>query len=513
MNKFYIALLSMLFMLFSCGKLELLEDLIEALNTRVTTLDPSSGDQINGFAADGSSVIGIKVAFNSDYSPKTIDISPEGDTYGEFGTSQSSTTNSSISYDLTQEDLDQGYALLYLRSDETMPSALSTSAVATINYDVVITLESEEQISRSFDVEVVRPPVIFVHGFGSSSSTYDPMLSYIKSNEVYFTDALYAVDYSETSLSSYDVNKSVIPDAIDYTKSKMLTAGYLFDKAVVVGHSMGGVLTRLYMQSSYGVDYRDDILKIITIDSPFLGTQLANFGISLADRYPNSPLKVIPKIGAIVDFQVDSEATVNELNGASLNSVVLPTHILAATFGDNKSIITLISQKMYVQALLTFLIQHVVTDKIYGEENDLVVPLSSQTCGIENTLLKKYVTTYSGEWHCSVHTTETAAQDVLELLETLSTDDKTFTVDGFKPAFLTYDSGNTDDVTMFEKSSSEISSFVDILITLGLDAEGNIVDMGYSSDDEQLEITNTSVVEQYKLGVLSENNNTLFFSL
>lgn len=497
----------------SCDKIEALKDLIDALDTRVTILDPTSGETIKGFAADGASIIEVKITFNSDENPTTITIAPESDEYGVFSTSLSSDTNSSISYELTAEDLDREYALFYLHSDETMPSALSTSSSATINYNVTVTVDNGEEVSRSFDVEVVRPPVIFAHGFGSNKSTYDPMLSYITPKGLYLDAALYILDYSLTSLASYDVNKSVIPDAIDYTKAAMLTSGYIFSKAVVVGHSMGGVLTRLYMQSSYGVDYRDDILKIITIDSPFTGTQLANFGVSLADKYPDSPLKIIYKIGAIIDFQVDSEATVNELNGTSLNKVILPTHILSATFGDTKSIMSMISEKQYVQALLAFLVQHIVTENIYGEDNDLIVPLSSQICGIEEGLLKSFVTTYSGEWHCSVHTTETIANDILELLDTPSTDSKKFSTAGFKPSFLSYDSANHTSVTMVEKSATEISSIADILIKLGLDDSGNIIDMGYKSSSESLEITNTSVVEEYTIGISSTDKSTIFFSL
>ncbi|MFR9650278.1 MAG: alpha/beta hydrolase [Rikenellaceae bacterium] len=511
MKRFRLIIFSLLLTLSSCQKIELLKDIIEELNSKVTILDPSTGETLVGFAADGSSILEIKVDFNSDLSPQTVELAPDGSAYGEFSTSQSSTTLSTLCYELTQEDLDRGYALFYLHSDETVPSALSSSSVATIDYDIVITLESEQSVSKSFEVEVVRPPVIFVHGFGSSSETYEPMLSYITPKGLYIDQALYALDYSATSLASYDVNKSVVPDAIDQTKEAMLQAGYLFNKAVVVGHSMGGVLTRLYMQSCYGVDYRDDILKIVTIDSPFTGTQLANFGVSLADRYPNSPLKVIYNIGAIIDFQVDSEATLNVLNGESLNSVIVPTHIIAATFGDTKSIMSLISEKMYVQALLTFLVQHVATESIYGEDNDLVVPLSSQICGIEEGILKNFVTTYSGEWHCSVHTTEAAATEIIELLETPSTNTKTFSTAGFKPSFLSYDNADFAGITMLESSLSELKSSSDVLITLGLDGDGNIVDMGYESDSEQIEITNTSIAEQYTIGVSSSQSSTLLF--
>lgn len=499
---------------FSCDKIEALRDLMDALNTRVEIINPSSGETISGFVADGVSMVEIKVSFNSDENPTTIIIEPESSSYGVFSASSSViATDGSITYELTEEDLDREYALFYLRSEEELPSALSASSVATISYDVTIVVESDEEVSRSFDVGVVRPPVVFAHGFCSNSNTYDPMLSYITPKGLYLDSALYALNYAYTSLSSYDVNKMVISDAIDYTKSAVLAEGYIADKVVVVGHSMGGVLTRLYMQSSYGVDYRDDILKIITIDSPFSGTQLANFGVSLANKYPDSPLKIIYKMGAIIDFQVDSEATLSELNGASLNKVILPTHILSATFGDTKSIVSMISEGEYVQALLSFLLQSVVSENIYGEDSDLIVPLSSQIGGIEEGLLKSFVTTYSGEWHCSVHMTEEAATDVLELLNTPSSDSKIFSTAGFNPTFLSYDDANHSSVTMVEKSAMEIESHSDVLIKLGLDADGNIVDMGYKSADESVEVTNSDVVEQSIIGVSLSDKSTLYFAL
>lgn len=490
--------------LFSCDKSEN----TPKFDVPIVPSDPT----IKGIAADGATTMEIKVALENYTDPTTITISPKGEAFGLFSDSAESVdAKSTLTYTIKQEDISRKYATLYLHSQETLPSELSTKSVATITYNITVESDSEPA-TQELQVEVVRPPVIFAHGFGSDRTTFDPMLSYIKPKGLYVDGALYALDYSATSLSSYDVNKSVIADAIDHTKETMRASGYLFEKAVLVGHSMGGVLTRLYMQSSYGVDYRDDILKIICIDSPFMGTQLANFGVSLAERYPESPLKIIPQIGAIVDFQVDSEATLSDLNGETLNSVILPTHILSATFGDTQSIVKLIQKKQYAQALLTFLVQHVATDKIYAEDNDLIVPLSSQICGVSDSILKDYVTTYSGEWHCSVHTKEVAAEDLIELLDTQSSSTSKFSHDGFAPEQLSYDNANTEAVTMVAKSKEELLSASDIVLWIGLNAEGSIVDMGYKSDSKKITMASEDVVMQQIIGVSSSDTTTIYYS-
>ena len=51
----------------------------------------------------------------------------------------------------------------------------------------------------------------------------------------------------------------------------------LASRYILVGHSMGGVVSREYVQGNF---YNDDIDKIITLDSPHEGTGALNMLVS-----------------------------------------------------------------------------------------------------------------------------------------------------------------------------------------------------------------------------------------
>ena len=52
----------------------------------------------------------------------------------------------------------------------------------------------------------------------------------------------------------------------------------LASRYILVGHSMGGVVSREYVQSDY---YNDDVDKIVTLDSPHEGTGALNMQLGL----------------------------------------------------------------------------------------------------------------------------------------------------------------------------------------------------------------------------------------
>jgi pimeloyl-ACP methyl ester carboxylesterase len=165
-------------------------------------------------------------------------------------------------------------------------------------------------------IEVVRPPVVLVHGLWSYPSTWgEPEQSFL-------TDPNFVVkvaDYRGTRASGFLTNKRVTWKAIRDAVSTLRQDNYATTRADVIGHSMGGVLARMYAQSFGGVTYRrnenfnqGDIHKLVTIDSPHKGSPLASvlmgapqlrqtFGLrgndcnagAVADLVPNSPPNVL----------------------------------------------------------------------------------------------------------------------------------------------------------------------------------------------------------------------------
>lgn len=433
-----------------------------------------SYDRIKGIAADGATVLELAIPYNEKYEIQKFSITPVTESWGKI--SKSADTEGVYELIDTSPTVTDGYYYYYFTAEESLPSALETDSVATLEYEVSIMINDKE-MSLVREIEVVRSPAIFAHGLASDASTFDPMLSYIKPKGLYIEPALYALDYGSTATASYDTNTDVVPNALEYTFNNMLDRGYKSTKATLIGHSMGGILTRLYMQ---GDGYQDDILKVITIDTPHSGSQLADFGVDLGERYPNSPLAIFGKIGAIIDLQVDSDATLIDLNGDNLNSVTLPSHALCATIGTTLNVASLVAEKQYLNAFIAYLLNLLTDTYIYGESNDIVVPLSSQNGGLAN----RYLTSYNDQWHCSVHTTESAADDILELLATLSSNKLTFATDGFDPELLTYTSSSPSETSMDKVSIFSDDIQVASCMSFGLDANDEIIEMQYTDSDD-----------------------------
>ncbi len=485
MNRFKIIFsLLIAFAITSCDESSDQDDLIDDGYGSETLLTMPNNDSselslIRGLAADGASSIDLLVPVKKSNTDPIITIEPKDEDWGEIeyiGKSTFESTNFNF-YRYT------------LTSEESLPTALESSSTAEITYNIEVSDEQGNSMAAPVTISVIRPAVIFAHGLASYPETYDPMLNYIRPMGLYLDDALFALDYMMTSLASYTRNINVIPEAIEYCRTNLLEAGYINEKFTIVGHSMGGILTRLYIQNeAEDYPYNDDILKIITIDTPHSGSQLADFALTLGGGDSSNPLSIFSNMGAIVDLAVESEAT-KELNDSAklsaANALEIPTHVITAHIGTTMDVAQLVKDKQYLFALTTFILNAVEQNLIYGDDSsDLIVPMTSQLGGVEDTWRTNYITTYSNEWHCSVHTTEEAANDIVELFDTESSNDTIFTIDGFAPAVLSYNSGNDLAANFVGVTSRPDISEIASQLIVGLDANGDFVAAAYDNDGD-----------------------------
>ncbi|MBK8555974.1 MAG: alpha/beta hydrolase [Lewinellaceae bacterium] len=124
-------------------------------------------------------------------------------------------------------------------------------------------------------LHVYRPPVLFVHGLGSESTIFNSMKDSILNTGLYEENQLYALDYHNSSFDAFSKNISlqVIQKGISRLRTNMAEINCSFGKVDIIGHSMGGVLSRLYIQSAA---YNNDVNKLITLNTPHSGSQLGN---------------------------------------------------------------------------------------------------------------------------------------------------------------------------------------------------------------------------------------------
>jgi pimeloyl-ACP methyl ester carboxylesterase len=157
-----------------------------------------------------------------------------------------------------------------------------------------ITLHVKSNRSPSFEfseeIKLVRPPVILVHGLWSSRNMWIDSEFANRLKLAIHNLYIVPVDYRETNASHFEVNKDVLcdcerKDSICKVKEKLKAKGIAMVQADVIGHSMGGLLGRIWAGAGDYVYKRNnnfwmgDINKLITLDSPHYGSFLADVGM------------------------------------------------------------------------------------------------------------------------------------------------------------------------------------------------------------------------------------------
>jgi len=106
-----------------------------------------------------------------------------------------------------------------------------------------------------------------------------------------------AADYEDDNDKPFETNRKVVKDAIDEARDEMKLQKIAMVQADVIGHSMGGILSRIRTggdqwpnREPYVTDQnfqRGDIHKLITLDSPHFGGYLADFALKMYSDLPS----------------------------------------------------------------------------------------------------------------------------------------------------------------------------------------------------------------------------------
>ena len=178
-----------------------------------------------------------------------------------------------------------------------------------------------DQIWASMVVKYYRPPVVMVHGLWSDGAAYNDMYDFLLGSMEYEPSQLYKADYKSTNDASFSINSHVVPSAVSSLISGTPSCG----KVDVVCHSMGGILTRLYMSSPL-FTVNNDIHRVITCNTPHAGSQMANwlldptqYGNTVAYQLSQSGMDCYG--GAVSDLRV-GQPIINSVAYGSINGDV-----------------------------------------------------------------------------------------------------------------------------------------------------------------------------------------------
>jgi hypothetical protein len=190
-------------------------------------------------------------------------------------------------------NLHVGYAVYVAPEDYTVIQSDSTS-LRNISLGVTYTGGAGTQ-TTSQTLNVVRPPLILAHGLWSDG--YTAWSTVAPGNSASFLQGIrsaipgirvYLADYSAKNASAFVFNSRVINDTITGALRFYDTGHIAAAQADVIGHSMGGILSRIWAGSpAYKnniANYKQgNIHKLITFDSPHLGSFRADELVDFRD--------------------------------------------------------------------------------------------------------------------------------------------------------------------------------------------------------------------------------------
>lgn len=340
---------------------------------------------------------------------------------------------------------------------------------------------AENKTVLSVPIRFMLPPVLLLHGIWSGGEVWDKMKSYLTTNGLYqYKDYQIATPSYENS-QHFDYNAMYIPGYIEALVQTCRDHRFSVGKVDIAAHSMGGILTRLYLQS--GGSYHYNIHKFITLNTPHSGSPLGNIVFDKDDtwKWLMAKLGYDPRNGALEDLRIQNDAIDVMLNGPNLNREVAPSYVIHTTdtppawmeFANKRldkwleedikitpnTLINIIGEgsakdvrkeliikglKIFVGSLKYYLLKHTPCNtfsdslvtclrKIFGGENDLIVSDVSQQGGVTDAQGK-----FDQVNHLNVHSMFPVQAKVLSLFREMHIAD-TFTLNGFSPAKLKWD--------------------------------------------------------------------------
>ena len=181
----------------------------------------------------------------------------------------------------------------------------------------------------SFPLDIYRAPVLLVHGLWGGKASFKKMYNDFKNTSFCAENTMLKVDYNgdnNGAARSFAENSSVLWKNINSLFLQARKGMFSVGKVDIIAHSMGGLLSRLYINDKSQIPYRFDIHKLITIDAPNLGTQAANLLLSSWGDNARTLLELRHKStgsGAVENLRVNSSA-MSDLNAPPLNNHGVP---------------------------------------------------------------------------------------------------------------------------------------------------------------------------------------------
>lgn len=225
-------------------------------------------------------------------------------------------------------------AFALYRTPEEFEFDESLDRTRTLEIDALFSPQGGGQpVFHQLSLDLARPPLVFVHGLWSRGSTWTMPLA---------SDSRFLVieRQSYPNALSFAENQHAVRLHVAQALHRIRAQGYAAAKVDVIGHSMGGILARMWT-SSPGYESNEsfgegNVRKLFTLDTPHFGSEMG----SLVSTLSNGPLGFLFRgimesadrpvdLGALDDLARDSPAI------TALEASPTPAHALVGVGGND----------------------------------------------------------------------------------------------------------------------------------------------------------------------------------
>lgn len=380
----------------------------------------TKGRVVKGAAADGVSEVLVRIQAAQAGVPYTVSLSSPNGEDGELRTLSNAATATSVTVTSVSTPVGPMAFALYIP-----PKAFARASGVDDNLaSRTVTVQAADQSSgttSSVSIELVRPPVVLIHGLWSDPTTwnfFNPSTSTSFANPTDPRFHIYRADYQKTNASHIALNGAIVmTQVMNFIHVFRDATQVAAVQADIVAHSMGGDIARqfaLFPDYLSPEDYHKGIIhRLITIDTPHLGSEFANklassdllchavwgaFGHSLSD-------------GAIDDLSVGSVA----MTTLAQQRYPIETHVI---IGEANPAQTQTVESNYNSSHMNLLCPSILPNDdvtaVLGTSSDLVVSAHSQSgAGLGYNGNAIPANTTSGVIHAVGHTIYTLGPDAL----------------------------------------------------------------------------------------------------
>jgi pimeloyl-ACP methyl ester carboxylesterase len=343
----------------------------------------SKGRAVQGVAADGVSEVVVRIPADKLGEQFALSVNTPDAEYGYLGVLGDRPNSTTLSVVAVSTPLGpMAFAVYRAPPAFARPGDIDDSGIKRTTNIRVHAVDTG--LDTIVPVEIVRPPVVLVHGLWGDRGAWNffnisSAISFVNPPDPRFQ--IYRANYSKTNAAGFAVNAPIVLSEVrNFVRVFENAMDVAAVQADIVAHSMGGNIARRFViepdfrtQQNY---QQGDIHRLITIDTPHLGSQLAN-NLLASNWFCKKSWAISGHPiagGAIADLAVGSPA----LNTLKKKVFPISTHVIVGVASPIQTILTERNAAYMIQSLCPSLLPHNSFADVLGDSSDLIVSADSQ---------------------------------------------------------------------------------------------------------------------------------------